>query len=159
MSTTPDAPQPRAERVSHALVRDVALPGGAGTLALVTIDNGLDHTKPTTLGPLGIAELTAALTTVRERVRAGEVQALHTVEEDDEDTAVRHGFSIRPPRRGSNDEFPTFSAIPPLVSRLPLFCRQIDLSTFLKRARDRAPRGPAGSGTDQAVWCRAWKAA
>ncbi|MFC4614538.1 3-hydroxyacyl-CoA dehydrogenase NAD-binding domain-containing protein [Cellulomonas algicola] len=76
MSTTPDAPQPRAERVSHALVRDVTLPGGAGTLALVTIDNGLDHTKPTTLGPLGIAELTAALTTVRERVRAGEVQAV-----------------------------------------------------------------------------------
>ncbi|GCD21837.1 3-hydroxyacyl-CoA dehydrogenase [Cellulomonas algicola] len=76
MSTTPDAPQPRAERVSHALVRDVTLPGGAGTLALVTIDNGLDHTKPTTLGPLGIAELTAALTTVRERVRAGEVHAV-----------------------------------------------------------------------------------
>lgn len=76
MSTTPDAPQPRAERVSHALVRDVRLPGGAGTLALVTIDNGLDHTKPTTLGPLGIAELTTALTTVRERVRAGEVQAV-----------------------------------------------------------------------------------
>lgn len=76
MSTTPDAPQPRAERVSHALVRDVALPGGAGTLALVTIDNGLDHTKPTTFGPLGIAELTTALTTVRERVRAGEVQAV-----------------------------------------------------------------------------------
>lgn len=76
MSTTPDAPQPRAERVSHALVRDVSLPGGAGTLALVTIDNGLDHTKPTTLGPLGIAELTTALTTVRERVRAGEVQAV-----------------------------------------------------------------------------------
>ncbi|MDC7121831.1 3-hydroxyacyl-CoA dehydrogenase NAD-binding domain-containing protein [Cellulomonas fimi] len=76
MSTTPDAPQTRAERVSHALVRDVVLPGGAGTLALVTIDNGLDHTKPTTLGPLGIAELTAALTTVRERVRAGEVQAV-----------------------------------------------------------------------------------
>nr|WP_210728542.1 3-hydroxyacyl-CoA dehydrogenase NAD-binding domain-containing protein [Cellulomonas septica] len=58
------------------MVRDVTLPGGAGTLALVTIDNGLDHTKPTTLGPLGIAELTAALTTVRERVRAGEVQAV-----------------------------------------------------------------------------------
>lgn len=76
MSTTPDAPQPRAERVSHALVRDVVLPGGAGTLALVTIDNGLDHTKPTTFGPLGIAELTTALTTVRERVRAGEVQAV-----------------------------------------------------------------------------------
>ena len=76
MSTTPDAPQPRAERVSHALVRDVSLPGGAGTLALVTIDNGLDHTKPTTLGPLGIAELTTALTTVRERVLVSQSVAL-----------------------------------------------------------------------------------
>ena len=44
--------------MSHAIARDVTLPGGAGTLVLVTIDNGLDHTKPTTLGPQGMAELT-----------------------------------------------------------------------------------------------------
>lgn len=69
-------PAPRAERVSHALARDVTLPGGAGTLVLVTIDNGLDHTKPTTLGPQGMAELTATLTAVRERVQAGQVQAV-----------------------------------------------------------------------------------
>ncbi|MDQ0373703.1 3-hydroxyacyl-CoA dehydrogenase NAD-binding domain-containing protein [Cellulomonas humilata] len=67
---------PRAERVSHAIARDVTLPGGAGTLVLVTIDNGLDHTKPTTLGPLGIAELTATLTAVQARVAAGEVAAV-----------------------------------------------------------------------------------
>lgn len=66
----------RAERVSHAIARDVTLPGGAGTLVLVTIDNGLDHTKPTTLGPLGIAELTATLTAVKARVAAGEVAAV-----------------------------------------------------------------------------------
>ncbi len=46
-------PRRRPERVTHALVRDVALPGGAGVLALVTLDNGLDHTKPTTLGAAG----------------------------------------------------------------------------------------------------------
>jgi len=68
--------EPRTERVSHALVRDVALPDAAGTLALVTIDNGLDHTKPTTFGPLGIASLHAALTALQARVRAGEVQAV-----------------------------------------------------------------------------------
>lgn len=68
--------EPRAERVTHAHVRDVRMPGGAGVLALVTIDNGLDHTKPTTLGPLGMAELTAALQVVRERAAAGEVQAI-----------------------------------------------------------------------------------
>ena len=73
--TTTAAPA-RAERVSHALARDVPLPGGAGTLVLVTIDNGLDHTKPTTLGPQGMAELTATLTDTRERVRRGEVQAV-----------------------------------------------------------------------------------
>ncbi|MEN0128764.1 MAG: 3-hydroxyacyl-CoA dehydrogenase NAD-binding domain-containing protein [Brevundimonas sp.] len=68
--------EPRTERVSHALVRDVALPDAAGTLALVTIDNGLDHTKPTTFGPLGIASLHAALSALQARVRAGEVQAV-----------------------------------------------------------------------------------
>ena len=74
--TTRAVGSPRAERVAHALARDVRLPDGAGTLALVTIDNGLDHTKPTTFGPTGIAELTATLTSVRDRVRAGEVQAV-----------------------------------------------------------------------------------
>ncbi|MBO3103555.1 3-hydroxyacyl-CoA dehydrogenase NAD-binding domain-containing protein [Cellulomonas fengjieae] len=74
--STASTDSPRTERVSHALVRDVPLPGGAGTLALITIDNGLDHTKPTTLGPQGIAELTATLTAVRERVAAGEVAAV-----------------------------------------------------------------------------------
>ncbi len=72
MSTT----DPRPERVTHALVRDVPLPGGLGTLALVTLDNGLDHTKPTTLGPQSIAGLRATLTAVRERAAAGEVAAV-----------------------------------------------------------------------------------
>ncbi|MBO3087320.1 3-hydroxyacyl-CoA dehydrogenase NAD-binding domain-containing protein [Cellulomonas dongxiuzhuiae] len=67
---------PRPERVTHALVRDVPLPGGLGTLALVTLDNGLDHTKPTTLGPQGIAELTAVLRAQQVRAAAGEIAAL-----------------------------------------------------------------------------------
>lgn len=67
---------PRAERVSHAIARDVTLPGGAGTLVLVTIDNGLDHTKPTTLGPLGMAELTETLTALQARAAAGEIVAV-----------------------------------------------------------------------------------
>lgn len=67
---------PRPERVTHALVRDVRLPGGLGTLALVTLDNGLDHTRPTTLGPLGIAELTAVLRAQQARAAAGEIAAL-----------------------------------------------------------------------------------
>ncbi|WP_125777805.1 3-hydroxyacyl-CoA dehydrogenase NAD-binding domain-containing protein [Antribacter gilvus] len=66
----------RAERVTHALVRDVALPGGAGTLALITLDNGLDHTKPNTFGPQGMAELLTTLEGVRERAAAGELAAV-----------------------------------------------------------------------------------
>ncbi len=49
------------EVVTHARARDVALPGGAGTLVLVTLDNDHDHTRPTTLGPTGLAELDATL--------------------------------------------------------------------------------------------------
>ena len=66
----------RAERVTHAHARDVRLPGDAGTLALVTLDNGLDHTKPSTLGPQGIASLFETLTAVRARVAAGEIAAV-----------------------------------------------------------------------------------
>ncbi|MFD7022769.1 3-hydroxyacyl-CoA dehydrogenase NAD-binding domain-containing protein [Promicromonospora sukumoe] len=72
-TTTPSAP---TERVTHSLVRDVTLPGGAGVLALVTLDNGLDHTKPNTLGPAGMAELRAALEAVRTRAEAGELAAV-----------------------------------------------------------------------------------
>ena len=48
-----------SERVTRFPVRLVdlgALTPGAGTLALVTMDNGLDHTKPTTLGPAGLLQ-------------------------------------------------------------------------------------------------------
>jgi len=38
------------EVVTHSHVRDVPLPSG-GVLALVTLDNGRDHNRPSTLGP------------------------------------------------------------------------------------------------------------
>ncbi|MFI6485686.1 3-hydroxyacyl-CoA dehydrogenase NAD-binding domain-containing protein [Nonomuraea sp. NPDC050663] len=49
------------EVVTKAIVRDVELPYGAGTMALITLDNGFDHTKPNTFGPLGLASLDEAL--------------------------------------------------------------------------------------------------
>jgi len=64
------------EVVTRALVRDVALPGGAGTMALITLDNGRDHTRPSTFGPAGLAELDAALDRVAARAAAGEVVAV-----------------------------------------------------------------------------------
>src|SRR5690349_18652592 len=76
--TTPPSPTRElpAEVVTRTLVQDVALPGGAGTLALVTLDNGKDHTRPNTFGPEGIAGLQATLDTLRTRAEAGEIAAV-----------------------------------------------------------------------------------
>jgi len=52
------------EVVTNALVRDVDLTpfGHKGTLALITLDNGLDHTRPNTFGPKSLAALDNAIT-------------------------------------------------------------------------------------------------
>ncbi len=62
------------EVVTRALVRDVELPYGAGTMALITLDNGHDHTKPNTFGPAGLVSLRDALDAVAARAtpEAGE---------------------------------------------------------------------------------------
>jgi 3-hydroxyacyl-CoA dehydrogenase/enoyl-CoA hydratase/carnithine racemase len=49
------------EVVTRAHSRDVVLPDKAGTMALITLDNGHDHTKPNTFGPKGLASLNAAI--------------------------------------------------------------------------------------------------
>jgi 3-hydroxyacyl-CoA dehydrogenase/enoyl-CoA hydratase/carnithine racemase len=49
------------EVVTSAHVRYVRVPGLAGELALITLDNGHDHTRPSTFGPGGLASLDAAL--------------------------------------------------------------------------------------------------
>src|SRR5262249_51489602 len=61
--TTPEFPN---EVVTRALVRLVDVPGlgadgGPGRAALITLDNGYDHTKPNTFGPAGLASLDAAI--------------------------------------------------------------------------------------------------
>jgi 3-hydroxyacyl-CoA dehydrogenase/enoyl-CoA hydratase/carnithine racemase len=62
------------EIVTRALVRDVQLPDGAGTMALITLDNSYDHTRPNTFGPAGLIALRDALEEVARRVtpEAGE---------------------------------------------------------------------------------------
>jgi 3-hydroxyacyl-CoA dehydrogenase/enoyl-CoA hydratase/carnithine racemase len=55
------------EVVTQAHVRDVELPYGAGTMALITLDNGFDHTKPNTFGPGGLMALNTALDSVAAR--------------------------------------------------------------------------------------------
>lgn len=66
------------EVVTHSYVQDIALPGvdgapSAGTFALITLDNGLDHRRPTTLGPNTLVELGTTLEAQRERAARGEI--------------------------------------------------------------------------------------
>ena len=65
-----------SEVVTRAIVRDVDLGPGAGVLALITLDNGHDHTKPNTFGPQGLLSLNAALDAVSARAAAGEIAAV-----------------------------------------------------------------------------------
>jgi len=65
MTTAISLPEGAPEEVvTNAVVRDVDLApfGHKGTLALITIDNGLDHTRPNTLGPASLASIDAAIT-------------------------------------------------------------------------------------------------
>lgn len=63
------------EVVTNSPVRDVTLASGK-VLALITLDNGRDHTRPNTLGPATLTALNATLDTLAARARAGEIQAV-----------------------------------------------------------------------------------
>lgn len=60
------------EVITQSLVRDVDLTpfGFKGSLALITLDNGLDHTRPNTLGPKSLMALDAAITDAATRTPA-----------------------------------------------------------------------------------------
>ena len=64
------------EVVTKALVQDVRLPGKTGVMALVTLDNGFDHTKPNTFGPATLVQLQAVVDGLRARAEAGEIAAV-----------------------------------------------------------------------------------
>jgi len=55
------------EVVTQSRVRYFELPLGAGTMALITLDNGKDHTRPSTFGPAGLASLNTALDEIAAR--------------------------------------------------------------------------------------------
>jgi 3-hydroxyacyl-CoA dehydrogenase/enoyl-CoA hydratase/carnithine racemase len=63
------------EVVTHSYVRDVPLSEGR-TLALLTLDNGRDHTRPNTLGPATLIEYGKTLDTLAERAARGEIHAV-----------------------------------------------------------------------------------
>ncbi|MDI3194645.1 3-hydroxyacyl-CoA dehydrogenase NAD-binding domain-containing protein [Pseudarthrobacter sp. AL07] len=66
------------ETVTHSYVQDIRLPAAAGqqspgVFALITLDNGLDHSKPTTLGPNTLVKLGTVLEGLKERAARGEI--------------------------------------------------------------------------------------
>lgn len=63
------------EVVTHSRVRDIRL-GSGRTLALITLDNGRDHTRPNTLGPATLKELGEVLATLKARAAGGEIDAV-----------------------------------------------------------------------------------
>jgi 3-hydroxyacyl-CoA dehydrogenase/enoyl-CoA hydratase/carnithine racemase len=65
------------EIVTHSLVNEVEVRAGGRSfrIALITLDNGLDHAKPTTLGPRTLIELGRTLEGLRDRAAAGEIHA------------------------------------------------------------------------------------
>ncbi|WP_344438232.1 3-hydroxyacyl-CoA dehydrogenase NAD-binding domain-containing protein [Kitasatospora nipponensis] len=81
MSTTTELLQRGAELfpgevVTTAHVRHLDLPAQAGRLALITLDNGFDHTKPTTFGPGSLAKLSESLDQVEAEAAAGSIVAV-----------------------------------------------------------------------------------
>jgi 3-hydroxyacyl-CoA dehydrogenase/enoyl-CoA hydratase/carnithine racemase len=63
------------EVVTESYVRDVPLSSGK-TLALVTLDNGRDHTRPNTLGAATLLQFAAVLDAQKARAAAGEIHGL-----------------------------------------------------------------------------------
>jgi 3-hydroxyacyl-CoA dehydrogenase/enoyl-CoA hydratase/carnithine racemase len=68
VSALPDVP---GERVTRSLLRLVDHPSGV-RFALITLDNGADHTKPNTMGPAGLTSLSEAI----DRAEASDVDAI-----------------------------------------------------------------------------------
>jgi len=63
------------EVVTSSHVQLVPLVDG-GSLALLTLDNGFDHTKPTTFGPAGLFGIGDALDSLTDGITAGEVRGV-----------------------------------------------------------------------------------
>lgn len=63
------------EVITQSPVRDIRLASGK-VLALITLDNGRDHTRPNTLGPATLTQLGQTLDALKKRAAAGEIQAV-----------------------------------------------------------------------------------
>jgi 3-hydroxyacyl-CoA dehydrogenase/enoyl-CoA hydratase/carnithine racemase len=63
------------EVITHSYVRDVRTRSGK-TIALITLDNDRDHTRPSTLGPATLLELSGVLDTLAARAAKKEIDGV-----------------------------------------------------------------------------------
>ena len=63
------------EVITNSYVSDVTLDSGK-TLALITLDNGKDHTRPNTLGPQTLLQFAATLDELKQRAANKEIHAV-----------------------------------------------------------------------------------
>ena len=63
------------EVVTHSYVSDVKMPSGR-TIALITLDNGKDHTRPNTLGPHTLLQFAEKLDALKERAKKNEIHGV-----------------------------------------------------------------------------------
>ena len=66
------------EVVTNSYVRDIPISDGR-ILALLTLDNGKDHTRPNTLGPKTLVEFARVLDEQTARAAAGEIHGLAVI--------------------------------------------------------------------------------
>jgi 3-hydroxyacyl-CoA dehydrogenase/enoyl-CoA hydratase/carnithine racemase len=66
------------EVITHSYVRDVRMPSGK-TIALITLDNGRDHTRPSTLGPATLLELSGVLDELTARAAKKEIDGVAVI--------------------------------------------------------------------------------
>jgi 3-hydroxyacyl-CoA dehydrogenase/enoyl-CoA hydratase/carnithine racemase len=63
------------EVVTHSYVSDIKMPSGR-TIALITLDNGKDHTRPNTLGPHTLLQFAQKLDELKERAKKKEIHGV-----------------------------------------------------------------------------------
>ena len=63
------------EVVTHSYVSDVKMPSGR-TIALITLDNGKDHTRPNTLGPHTLLQFAEKPDALKERAKKNEIHGV-----------------------------------------------------------------------------------
>jgi 3-hydroxyacyl-CoA dehydrogenase/enoyl-CoA hydratase/carnithine racemase len=63
------------EVITHSFVRDIPISGGK-VLTLLTLDNGKDHTRPSTLGPKTLLEFAETLDALADRAAAKEIHGV-----------------------------------------------------------------------------------